>query len=112
MGNSSDLCILRSMSIFLSNSILIFNPQFKEGLKIKMLFDKNIDILRKMHKSEELSEEDLLCVKHIGHGENRVKKRNKEEGEEGIGKKETSDDNKDECASAKGNQEDTEDKES
>ena len=88
------------------------NPQFKEGLKIKMLFDKNIDILRKMHKSEELSEEDLLCVKHIGHGENRVKKRNKEEGEEGIGKKETSDDNKDECASAKGNQEDTEDKES
>ena len=45
------------------------NQQFKQGLKIKMFADKNIDILRKIRGPEDIGEEDLPLIEQLGHGE-------------------------------------------
>ena len=48
------------------------NLQFKEGLKIKMFEDKNIDILRKIRDPEGNCHEHLPLVEQLGHGGHRL----------------------------------------
>ena len=50
------------------------NLQFKEGLKIKMFEDKNIDILRKIRDPEGNYHEHLPLAEQLGHGGHRLRR--------------------------------------